>query len=321
MRYVRGLSDRALRLWVEESLPQRLLLPILNCIPEDPYALDMQLREGGVLQVYHGNTSILRITANEAGSTVRLQFDTYDSVVDTSFPSLKRNWKIDEVVELSMSLRQILPMLVARTNPTYYRNEKEGFLENQLCYIYGRSWTPEREWLVVDRQAVIGFASNADRKRFYEPIVKKHIGACQLIFEKQDRRWAQPKSIGNELDLLLVSQQRAVVCMELKHASNNAGVYYGPFQAAVYRDAFLAAMNSIVTEIERLARQKIALGLLPTAAAKMLPMVKPTVVRAILAVVGRPSKEVERRLRMCLECCGNIEYRSFKLDSERMLLE
>lgn len=304
------LSDKALELWLEKSLPKRLLMPILNCIPEDPSALDIQLRERGVLQVYHGNTSILRITANEMGDEFRLQFDTYDSNVKASWPSLKEKvWTIDEVVELSETLQEILPKLSARIALHYYGNKKEGFWENQLCCSHGRCWTPEKEWLVLDRQAVIGFASDADRTEFYGPFIKKHTDARMSIFEKQNPKWARPKSIGNELDLLGVNRKREVVCIELKHQSNSNGIYYGPFQAAVYRDAFRAAMNSIATEIERLARQKIALGLLPAVAANMLPIAHPMVVRAILAVVGRPSPEVQRRLGLCLECCENIEYR------------
>jgi hypothetical protein len=192
------------------------------------------------LQVYHGNTSILRIATNELGNTFQLQFDAYDSVVKELWPSLRREWTIDEVVELSERLRETLLVLVARTGQPYYRNKKEGFWENQLCCSYGRSWTPKKEWLILDRQAVIGFASATDRTKFYEPIVKRHTAARQLLFEKQGRKWAQPKSIGNELDLLVVNQEREVVCMELKHESNSDGIYYGPFQAAVYRDAFLA---------------------------------------------------------------------------------
>ena len=91
MRYSRGLSNKALKVWVEKSLPQRLLLPILSCIPDDPSALDIQLRERGVLQVYHGNTSILRIVASELGDAIQLHFDAYNSHVETSWPTLKKN--------------------------------------------------------------------------------------------------------------------------------------------------------------------------------------------------------------------------------------
>jgi len=90
MRYSRGLSNKALKVWVEKSLPQRLLLPILSCIPDDPSALDIQLRERGVLQVYHGNTSILRIVASELGDAIQLHFDAYNSHVETSWPTLKK---------------------------------------------------------------------------------------------------------------------------------------------------------------------------------------------------------------------------------------
>jgi hypothetical protein len=110
----------------------------------------------------------------------------------------------------------------------------------------------------------------------------------------------------------VVNREREVVCIELKHGSNSNGIYYGPFQAAVYRGAFLAAANSIANEIERLAKQKIALSPLPAVAVGMLRIARPTVVRAILAVVGRPFQEVQRRLRLCLECCENVEYGSYQ---------
>jgi hypothetical protein len=317
MRYRRGLSNNALTIWIAESLPERLLSPILNCIPSDPCALDIQLREGGVLQVYHGNTSILRIIANELGSDVRLQFNTRDSEVKASWPSLKRRWPIDEVDKLGQRLREILPALVARISPTYYRNEKEGYWENRICYSYGRSWTPGKEWLVLDRQAVIGFASSADRTKFYEPIVSKHAAAMQSTFETQGRRWAQPKTLGGELDLLLLSRRRELVCMELKHAASSAGVYYGSFQAAVYREAFYSATDSIIRDIAAMAKQKIALRLLPAEAVNMFPIAQPVVVHGVLAVVGNPSLEVKTRLKICLACCEEIECRSISEESFR----
>ena len=45
----------------------------------------------------------------------------------------------------------------------------------------------------------------------------------------------------------------------------------------------------------------------PAAAANMLPIAQPPVVQAILAVVGRPSPKVQRRLQLSLECCENID--------------
>jgi hypothetical protein len=35
MRYSRGLGDESLKLWLEQRVPQRLLLPILDCRPGD----------------------------------------------------------------------------------------------------------------------------------------------------------------------------------------------------------------------------------------------------------------------------------------------
>jgi hypothetical protein len=306
MRYNRGLSDTALKLWIEKSLPQRLLAPILDCIPADPCALDIQLREGGVLQVYHGNTSLLRMVEKELGSAVAVTFDEYESKVKDLRPDLKRHWSVDNVAALGESLRQILPMLVDQVEPQYYRNKKEGFWENHLCYSYGRSWAPEKECLIIDRQAVIGFASGAVHSNFYQPIREKHTASRQLLFEEQHPPWARVNPIGDELDLLAINQQRELVCVELKHKSNS-GLYYGPFQAAVYRDAFLAVKNAIAADIERLARQKIALGLLPASAANMLPISQLNV-HAVLAVAGTPSSKVQRRLEQCLERCVNVEY-------------
>jgi len=299
-----------LKVWVRESLPQRLLLPTLNCIPEDPCALDVQLREGGVLQFYHGNTSILRLVAGGLGDTIQLQFDSYETDIRGQWPNLKREWTIDEADELAWQLREIVPWLVSRTKSVYYKNKKEGFWENQLCHLYGRYWTPDKEWLVLDRQAVIGFPSSTARTEFFEPIISKRNAAMWSVFSSQARKWAHPRTIGTELDLLLLNRKRELVCMELKHASSSAGVYYGPFQAAVYREAFCSAADSIVDNIETMAKQKLALLLLPAAASSMFPITQPAVVHGVLAVVGTPSIEVQGRLEVCLKCCAEIEHRS-----------
>jgi hypothetical protein len=263
-----------------------------------------------VLQLYHGNTSLLRIFAKEFGSRVELDFGAYASRVREVWPDLRRHWAIADVDELSKSLREMLPTLAGKTEQSYYRNMKEGFWENRLSYLYGRSWMSDQEWLILDRQAVIGFASESIRASFYQPVLERHTLARQLLFDRQVPTWSRPKSIGDELDLLAINRQREIVCIELKHKSNS-DLHYGPFQAAIYRDAFMAAATSIAADLERLARQKIALGLLPAAAANLFPIAKPIKVGGILAVVGRPSTEVQRRMETCLQSCVNIEYRIF----------
>ena len=127
-----------------------------------------------------------------------------------------------------------------------------------------------------------------------------------MLREGQQKRWIEAGPIGDELDILAINGKREIVCVELKHKSNS-DLYYGPFQAAVYRDAFVAAASSIAADMERLARQKMALGLLPAAAAPLLAIARPIAVRAMLIVVGQPSKEVMRRLEQSLDSCTGVE--------------
>ncbi|MGJ5819926.1 hypothetical protein [Paludibaculum fermentans] len=307
-RLDRGLTDAAFRLWIEKEVPTTLLGPILTCIPNDPCALDVQLRKGGVLQVYHGNTSLLRIKTGKSGELLQLDFGSYESEVAKLDSKLRGRWRIDEAEDLSRQLCRVLPTLAACVGRSYYQNRKEGFWENQLAYTHGRGWRADKEWLVIDRQAVVGFDSGAELNDTVGPIVGRHAAALESLIDRQPRRWAKPKAVGNELDLLAVNHRGEILCIELKHASNSEGVYCGPFQAAVYRDTFHAVAESIVPDLDRLVRQKVVLGLLPPMALGLMPFVKLPVVRGVLAVVGNQSREVQRRLRLCLDSCEYVEY-------------
>lgn len=321
IRYDRWLTDAAMAQWAASRVPSRLLLPLLHCVPTDLSAFDLQLRErrlgeDGVLQMYHGNTCLLRITSKQGGVGLSICFGSYEQSVAKLLPGLRREWAVGEVSVLGRHLCALLPELVDHVGAAYYRNRKEGFWENRLAYSHGRKWNSEQEWLIVDRQAVIGYSDETERQKLEGPIVRRHLDALAAVDRGEDASWAASKTFGNELDLLAIDRQSSLVCVELKHASNSGGVYYGPFQAAVYGDIYRAAAECIAPGIERMVRQKVELGLLSSEALARLPLSRSFSVRSVLAIAGRPSATVKRRMGLCLASCPGVEIREVPDDAD-----
>jgi hypothetical protein len=86
-------------------------------------------------------------------------------------------------------------------------------------------------------------------------------------------KWGEQdeKRFGDEVDMLAIDKTGSLVVIELKHGVNTSGIYWGPLQAGVYHAAFKDAPSEVYSGIKALIAQKIRLGLLPGAAAIMIP--------------------------------------------------
>ena len=288
-RYERALNERLL----PALLPGGAFSFLVTERPvDDPFALDVQLRERNKIVFYHGMTRLLtvqlRIGANgevEARAHAATAYGECEGCKE-QYRALMKWWAIGEATAFRAALRAYLPAAVAAADPSYYRNRQEGYWQNRLCLRFGRQWTPQDEWLIIDRDCVIGFNNADEQKRFYERTRHAYQGVKDRLQNDDKGAWGEPdgQEFGDELDLLAINRNGDLATIELRHGDSASGIYWAPLQVGVYRDAFEAILSSVRPGIQELVRQKITLGLLPEAAGVRLEVSELKRVEPIVAV-------------------------------------
>ncbi|MEI6514585.1 MAG: hypothetical protein WCO77_01295 [bacterium] len=279
-RYDRALNPDVESLLSKGGLFNFLITDTPGLSPDDAYALDIQVREGNVLMYYHGTTRLLtlhfRWKSLKSQMTIKAHASSaYGEYAECcqQYQALMKEWSISDISNFKDAWQAYLKSAMVAANDRYYGNHREGFWQNRLCVEFGRNWTPSSDWLVIDRECVIGFKRSADKKAHYEKANSK-AQEIKLALQNSDKvKWGTPdnKGFGDEVDMLAIDKSGSLVVIELKHGVNAKGIYWGPLQAGVYQTAFKAAPLEVLKGVEKLIAQKIKLGLLPNAAAKRVP--------------------------------------------------
>lgn len=133
----------------------------------------------------------------------------------------------------------------------YYANQKEGYFQNKLSRSFGICGKPDDNFVIVDKEAVIGYKDIQEKNRLYGKIRDGYKILQKDISQKDAKRYGQDldkKAIGNELDFLALDKQGNLLLIEYKHGSNTSGIYLSPLQIGMYFDLF--------TELPRAELQK-----------------------------------------------------------------
>ncbi|MEI6210291.1 MAG: hypothetical protein WCR06_01570 [bacterium] len=258
---------------------------------DDPFALDVQLRERNKIMYYHGTTRVLTVQLRIGVHGVEAKAhaaEAYGEYPGSRQPyvTLMRWWGVGDAHAFRAAFLAYLPSAVEATDAGFYRNQQEGYWQNRLCVRYGRRWTRADELLIIDRECVVGFNHGKERDAFYRGIAGVYQGVKSRLQNDDKQQWGQPDDtgFGDELDMLAINRSGDLVALELKHGSNSSGIYWGPLQVAVYQDAFFKTLGSIRGQIRGLVAQKIELGLLPPDAGRLLEASPLTRVEPMLAV-------------------------------------
>lgn len=288
MRYSRTLSAPFLDILTGP------LAPLLEYRPEnegkDYYLYNSQLRERDEFMVYCGTSRVFVCKYNQRHNALKISAaPTYQKVS----PDLMRSWDCGNstaMKDLAALLIEHLRNVDSHVPRGHYHNKKEGYWQNRICVDFGKCWDPSDEWLIIDREVVIGFDNTSAKQAALLPIIRPYKAAVEQLTEEEPKKWGKPgkKSFGDELDLLAIDPLGNLVCIELKYGTNAAGVYWGMYQASVYRDLAKIASERIITGVKELATQKIELGLLPRSAEERVRLIdsKKSDIRTVLAVAA-----------------------------------
>lgn len=268
-RYDRTIGDE----FAEKLLPgneYHFLIDTRSIQLADPYSLDVQLRENNTIMVYHGTTRIIKCRWSLREK--RLCFTSAHKRSEACHGLFKVLTGLQgggHEIEKTYGafIKAVLESLRSGGRKgQYYNNQREGYWQNRLCiYFGGPDWTPDREWLIVDREVVVGFGNRSEKGSFYEGLCPHYYDIQMGLRDRNRNLWTKPNANKkpDELDMLAIDSKGKLLCIELKHGNNAAGIYWAPFQVGMYHEAYKRALTHVKEGVRKQINQKIDFGLLP----------------------------------------------------------
>jgi len=148
----------------------------------------------------------------------------------------------------------------------YYKNKKEGYFQNELSRMFGICGNKNNDFVILDKEAVIGYSDNAEKEKLYGELRSGYKTLQKELSEKNTARYGkklEKKSIGNELDFLALDKQGNLRLIEYKHGTNTSGIYLSPLQIGMYYDLFTQLpKEELIKSVSSMFEQKKKIGLI-----------------------------------------------------------
>ena len=123
----------------------------------------------------------------------------------------------------------------------YYNNRKEGYYQNLFSRTYGIGGEPDGEFVIIDKEAVIGYENEEEKTKEYRQFRNPYSDLLGTISGINPERYGGnrgKKAIGNELDFLALDKNGDLLLIEFKHGTSTSGIYLSPLQIGLYYDLF-----------------------------------------------------------------------------------
>lgn len=240
--------------------------------------LDIHLREQDHLHIYCGLTRILDVRF--AGD--RVIVSAHPTYRDQA-PDLFRTWGAVEYSSLEVAITAYYLSVVV--NRSFIA--KEGTVQAAIAC------DPGLPWRILDREAVIGYASTSLQKAFRSfPAVtraREHASKITVV--------AENTSVPAELDALAATADGTLVLLELKHSkATAAALTQTPLQLLQYVWEWHTALPTLLQQLRNLHSARVAVGLTPPTGT-----LSGRLSAAIVIDDGPISKEVEQRFSTVLQ--------------------
>jgi len=148
----------------------------------------------------------------------------------------------------------------------YYNNRKEGFYQNMLSRRYGICSDANNEFVIIDKEVVIGYLNQKEKDKQLGPIQLRYKQLQKNVSFLNPKRFGknlENKTIGNELDFLALDKKGNVLLIEYKHGKNTSGIYLSPLQIGMYYDIFnKLSKKNLEDAIFEMLDQKQNIGLI-----------------------------------------------------------
>lgn len=259
MYYNSKLSDSFSKL-LEPDGHLRWLFHLVQKHPD----LDFLIGKSGSkewISIYRGLSRVLTILKTHDPGMIKLDGATAYKKISYGLYGQK---------ELSEDFsRELTSLVTAVSNDSKfdrYYNRKEGYFQNELSRKFGICGKPNDDFVIIDKEAVIGYKDQQEKNKLYGKIRENYKILQRDISQINATRYGRDlnkKAIGNELDFLAFDKQGNLRLIEYKHGTNTSGIYLSPLQIGMYFDLFNQFPR---TELEKsvfeMLEQKKRIGLI-----------------------------------------------------------
>ena len=230
------------------------------------------------ISIYRGLTRIVSVLLT---SDDLIEIDA-DKKYKNIFPQLYGKKNITEKFQNEIEL--LISQIEANNQfDRYYKNKKEGYYQNELSKIYGICGEPDTDFVIIDKEAVIGYSNQAEKDNLLGSIQQKYKQLQREISILNPVRYGKDlgkKAIGNELDFLALDKNGNILLIEYKHGTNTSGIYLSPLQIGMYNDIFTSfPKKELEKAVFDMLEQKQKIGLINS------NWTKPTSIKNIIPVL------------------------------------
>jgi len=244
--------------------------------------------------IYRGTGRVLKISSSGRVSADKEYIKLLPAFYNNPSPEL-----FDELLSILSKSEKFF---------SYYAKEdlserKEGYYQTLIARRYTFANKPTDEFIIIDKELVIGFDSSAVEKEWNKPLsieLGKRIAKARAALHPT-KLPSEIKDKYGEFDFLGLNWDGDIIIMELKQDDPNK-TYLSPAQACFYHLQFTklyGEITSLYNDIYRMVKQKIDLGLLQIPNGRELPVKLSGKIKTYL-IVGEDktlSKEVCKRFR------------------------
>ena len=277
---------------LEALAPGGWATSLLDYARAGQYALDLQLRgyagkTGHWATLYVGLTKVLDLRYTPTrGFRLDVHATYKASGWDPSWEKARKHgFDADEWHAVEDYLERVIPTVAAR-------HLKEGAVQSAV------SGFRSRDLVVIDREAVVSFANQQEKKRITAEISAPLLEA---IGRGDETWWKQrPASLGAECDAVAVASDGTILAIEIKPKNASSTIPWAPVQVSHYAELFALWANTTPDAagiIDGMVAQRAALGLGSRRPKATLPIQ----VRPVVAIQRGASPEVLRRLAIVRE--------------------
>ena len=221
------------------------------------------------IYVYRGTTRLLDITEKRGLVNVSANRKYLDLAERNNLniyslrQTLDLNFK-DDFIRLISCLSQDKKL------DKHYVNKKEGYFQNLFSRQFGVCAKGTEDFVVIDKEAVIGFKNKATKEKYFGEQRKRFMEINRCLSELDPKRYGSKlsgKSLGNELDFLAINRSGDILLIEFKHGSSTKGIYLSPIQIGLYfslfQDYLTHHRQDCIRNIEDMVKQKKDMGFVP----------------------------------------------------------
>jgi hypothetical protein len=213
------------------------------------------------ISVYRGLTRIISV----------LPVDSTSVLIDADEKYKAISTKLYGQKNLSENFQNEIECLIAQIEQNskfdrYYKNKKEGFYQNELSKKFGICGKPDTDFVIIDKEAVIGYSDQAEKDNLFGNLQQKYKQLQREISDLNPERYGKDlgkKAIGNELDFLALDKDGNILLIEYKHGTNTSGIYLSPLQIGLYNDIFTSfPKKELEMAVFEMLEQKQKIGLI-----------------------------------------------------------